>query len=206
MNRHRQPLECLWIERDAVPVQTRVVAVTKPRGRLMIDGRRRLQFGQLAEPVALEDFIRGQVVRAKGETATDGPIAVPPGGISWHPTRQRKQPTRVTPPLETSSYSSANKDTPASAVPEAVENRSVEERRHSNPPLLQPSDAGEELIAISISRMSTRTTTSLYQPLCPGGQAPDRLREQPTGGAKLSVSSLRPKESSAPRNRPRHSD
>lgn len=72
-------------------------------------------------------------------------------------------------------------------------------RRHSVAPAL---------MAVALARTTTSTNQRTISILrtCPGGQSPDRLRREPSAGAKFSVSSPRSNTSTALRNRPRHFD
>lgn len=180
-----------WSEPERVELGLRV-----PRRRLA-GGRRFIRLAHPGRPIIFRNFMRGQVVRAKGEFATDCSNAAPPGDFAPRGARQGNGPTRVAPPrFKTSSRSSAC----SSSFPRSPDFRFEDRARR------EPCPTHANALVIAITRTTPTTRTILLKQICPGGQRPDWLRVGPSDEVKFSVSSPRSRNSTAHRSQPRHPD
>lgn len=192
-------LPCAWneVERCELPFQTMLRGSSK-----IIHGRRLIQLGESIGQISLQNFIGGQVVRAKRGFATDCSNAVSPGDFARRRVCQGKGPFRVAPPTFRSS-SSSRLDLVANHLVTYQRNHGFPsdgtvQRRHR--------DTDTTALMIAITRTTPTTRTILLKRICPSGQGPDWLRESVSNDAKISVSSRRSAKGAPPRSRPRRFD
>lgn len=198
-------LPCAWNETDRyeLPLRTMLRVASK-----MVRGRRLIRLGESIGQISLQNFIGGQVVRAKRGFATDCSNAVSLGDFARRRVCHGKRPLRVAPPsfrssLSSRSFSSSRLDLVANHL---VTFRRRHDFRSDNAALREHRPAEPNVLLIAITRTTPTTRTILLKQICPGGQRPDWLRESVSNDAKISVSSRRSAKGAPPRSRPRQID
>lgn len=190
MNFPRQILDCAWAKPVAFKAELRgVLPCARPQRTA---GRRSIQLDRISGSITLSNFRQGQVVRAKGNHASDVTTAVPVGRYSRSHGRHGEGHFQVPSVQIRSSPIPLRRQ----ILPRNFGLRSESGARLTPRPV--------ELIGVSITRTTTRARTIFWKQLCPCGQRPDWLRARPSDEVKFSVSSPRSGQATVPRSRPRH--